>query len=136
MSSILITGGAGYIGSHTVLAFREEGYGVVVLDDLSSGRREAVPEDVVFIEGNAGDQALVSRVLRDKDVGAVVHFAGSIVVPESITDPLKYYRNNTCMSRNLIQACAEAGVKRFVFSSTAAVYGMPDEVPILTARPS
>ena len=135
MTSILITGGAGYIGSHAVLAFREEGYGVVVLDDLSSGRREAVPEDVTFIEGNAGNQDLLAEIFRQHGVAAVVHFAGSIVVPESITDPLKYYRNNTCVSRNLIQACVDSGISRFVFSSTAAVYGMPDEVPISEDAP-
>ncbi|MEE8189794.1 MAG: UDP-glucose 4-epimerase GalE [Kiloniellales bacterium] len=130
MSSVLITGGAGYIGSHAVLAFRAAGYETVVLDDLSSGRREAVPGDVAFVEGGAGDRALVSRVLQDHGVAVVVHFAGSIEVAESVADPLKYYRNNTCASRSLIQACVEAGIGRFVFSSTAAVYGMPDEVPI------
>ena len=136
MSSVLITGGAGYIGSHAVLAFRAAGYETVVLDDLSSGRREAVPGDVPFVEGDAGDRALVSQVLRDHGVAAVVHFAGSIVVAESVADPLKYYRNNTCASRSLIQACVEAGIGRFVFSSTAAVYGMPDEVPISEDAPT
>ena len=127
---ILITGGAGYIGSHAVLAFREAGAPVVVLDDLSTGRRERVPEDVIFVEGGAGDGALVRDIIQSHDVAAVVHFAGSIVVPESVTDPLMYYRNNTCVSRALIEACIEGGVGRFVFSSTAAVYGMPDTVPI------
>ncbi len=134
--SILITGGAGYIGSHAVLAFRAAGYGTVVLDDLSSGHREALPDDVTLVEGDAGDQALVGRILRDHGVEAVVHFAGSIVVPESVADPLEYYRNNTCASRNLIQACVAGGVRRFVFSSTAAIYGMPEEVPIPEHAPT
>ena len=133
---ILITGGAGYIGSHAVLVFRTAGYDAVVLDDLSSGHREALADDVAFVEGDAGDQALVSQVLRDHGIEAVVHFAGSIVVPESVADPLEYYRNNTCASRNLIQACVAGGVRRFVFSSTAAVYGMPDRVPIPEDAPT
>ncbi len=102
----------------------------MVLDDLSSGHREALPDDVALVEGDAGDRALVGRILQDHGIEAVVHFAGSIVVPESVADPLEYYRNNTCASRNLIQACVAAGVRRFVFSSTAAVYGMPETVPI------
>ena len=133
---ILITGGAGYIGSHAVLAFRAAGYGTVVLDDLSNGHRQAVPDDVDFIEGDAGDQALVCRILEDHGIEAVVHFAGSIVVPESVADPLKYYRNNTGTSQNLIQACVAGGVPRFVFSSTAAVYGMPETVPIPEDAPT
>ena len=133
---VLITGGAGYIGSHAVLAFREAGAPVVVLDDLSTGRRERVPEDVIFVEGGAGDGALVRDIIQSHDVAAVVHFAGSIVVPESVTDPLMYYRNNTCVSRALIEACIEGGVGRFVFSSTAAVYGMPDTVPIPENAPT
>jgi len=122
---VLVTGGAEYIGSHAVLAFREAGYRVVVIDDLSTGRREAVPAGVPFIHGDVGDRALVGRVLREHGVSAVVHFAGSIVVPESVADPLKYYRNNTAASRTLIEACVASGVGRFIFSSTAAVYGLP-----------
>ncbi len=133
---ILITGGAGYIGSHAVLAFREAGGAVVVLDDLSTGRREVVPEDVPLVEGDAGDGALVRDLIASHGIGAVVHFAGSIVVPESVTDPLKYYRNNTCASRALIEACVAGGVRRFVFSSTAAVYGMPATVPIPEDAPT
>ena len=129
-ATILVTGGAGYIGSHAVLAFRDAGYSVVVLDDLSTGVRQAVPEDVVFVEGDAGDPVLTKALLRDHRVDAVVHFAGSIVVPESVSDPLKYYRNNTVVSRNLIEACVETGVRSFVFSSTAAVYGEPETVPV------
>ncbi|MEE8504760.1 MAG: UDP-glucose 4-epimerase GalE [Kiloniellales bacterium] len=136
MTSVLITGGAGYIGSHAALAFREAGYSVVVLDDLSAGRRDMVPGDVAFVEGDAGDPALLVELFREHGVDAVVHFAGSIVVPESVTDPLKYYRNNTCVSRALIQACVAGGVRRFVFSSTAAVYGMPETTPIPEDAPT
>ena len=136
MTSVLITGGAGYIGSHAALAFREAGYSVVVLDDLSAGRRDMVPGDVAFEEGDAGDPALLVELFREHGVDAVVHFAGSIVVPESVTDPLKYYRNNTCVSRALIQACVAGGVRRFVFSSTAAVYGMPETTPIPEDAPT
>ena len=133
---VLITGGAGYIGSHAVLAFRDAGTPVVVLDDLSTGRRERVPEDVPLVEGDAGDGALVGDLIAAHGIAAVVHFAGSIVVPESMADPLKYYRNNTCASRALIEACVAGGVRRFVFSSTAAVYGMPAAVPIPEDAPT
>ena len=128
--TILITGGAGYIGSHAILAFEAAGYGVVVLDDLSTGRRNAVPERFTFIEGNAGNSELVGTIFSDHRVTAVVHFAGSLVVPESVENPLKYYANNTCASRNLIAVCIEMGVKHFIFSSTAAVYGIPAHTPV------
>jgi len=134
--TILVTGGAGYIGSHVVLALREFGSRVVVLDDLSVGRREAIPEDVVFVEGDAGDSVLVAETIRHHDISGVVHFAGSTIVPESIADPLKYYRNNSCASRALIQACIEGGVRNFVFSSSAAVYGIPDRVPVAESAPA
>ena len=134
--AVIVTGGAGYIGSHAVLAFREAAYPVVVVDDLSTGRRESVPDGVPFIEGNAGDRELVGRVIRDHGVGAVVHFAGSIVIPESVSDPLKYYRNNTAASRNLIEACVANHVKYFIFSSTAAVYGHPEKVPVSEDAPT
>lgn len=134
--SVLITGGAGYIGSHTVLAFREVGYDVIVLDDLSSGFRSAVPTDIHFVEGDAGDQALVSSIIREHQVCGVIHFAGSIVVPESVREPLKYYRNNTSVSRNLIEACVDCGVRSFIFSSTAAVYGIPDEATVSETTPT
>ncbi len=133
---VLITGGAGYIGSHAVLAFGAAGHPVVVLDDLSTGRREAVAGEVPFVTGDAGDMNLVAKTIRAHDIGAVVHFAGSIVVPESVADPLKYYRNNTGVSRNLIQACVDTGVRHFIFSSTAAVYGIPDTVPVLEVMPA
>ena len=135
-TTVLITGGAGYIGSHAVFAFRDAGCRVVVLDDFSTGRRDRMPEHVVLIQGDAGDSGLLERALREHDIGAVVHFAGSIVVPESVADPLKYYRNNTCVSRILIHACVEAGVRHFIFSSTAAVYGIPETVPIAEDAPT
>ena len=133
---VLITGGAGYIGSHAVLAFSAAGHPTVVLDELASGRREAVAAPVPFIVGDAGDRDLVARIVRDHAIGAVAHFAGSIVVPESVADPLKYYRNNTGVSRNLIQTCLETGVRHFIFSSTAAVYGIPETVPITEDAPT
>ena len=129
-NTVLVTGGAGYIGSHAVLALLEAGRKPVVVDDLSTGRRELVPEGVPLIVGDVGDGALMRRVLAEYRCGAVMHFAGSIVVPESVTDPLSYYRNNTCASRSLIEACVAAGVSRFIFSSTAAVYGEPEAVPV------
>ena len=132
----LITGGAGYIGSHAVMAFRDAGLPVVVLDNLTTGRRDRLPADIPFVEGDAGDADLAGDVIRSHGIATVVHFAGSIVVPESVTDPLKYYRNNTCTSRNLIEASVAGGVRRFVFSSTAAVYGMPEQVPIAEDAPT
>ncbi|HEU4625674.1 MAG TPA: UDP-glucose 4-epimerase GalE [Steroidobacteraceae bacterium] len=122
--TILVTGGAGYIGSHTVLQLRERGERVVVLDNLYSGFRQAVL-DTPLIVGSVGDRELVARVLRDHKVDTVLHFAAHTIVPESVADPLKYYGNNTCGTRTLLECCAEAGVKHFVFSSTAAVYGIP-----------
>lgn len=122
--SILVTGGAGYIGSHVVLQLRERGERVVVLDDLSTGFREAV-RDTPLVIGNAGDSALVSHTLRTHDVDTVMHFAASISVPDSVREPLAYYRNNTVNTRALLEACATHGLTQFVFSSTAAVYGMP-----------
>lgn len=122
--SILVTGGAGYIGSHTVLQLRERGHKVVVLDNLYTGFRQAVL-DTPLVVGSVGDSELVGRVLREHGVDTVMHFAAHTIVPESVSDPLKYYGNNTCGTRSLLQSCAEAGVKNFVFSSTAAVYGIP-----------
>ncbi len=140
-AAVLVTGGAGYIGSHVVLALLDAGYPVVVLDDLSTGRRDAVAPAAGFVEGDIGDVRLVAETIDSHGVAAVMHFAGSIVVPESVADPLKYYLQNTCKSRGLIQACVEAGVGRFVFSSTAAVYGsvgggpVPESAPALPASP-
>lgn len=123
-SSILVTGGAGYIGSHTVLQLRERGERVVVLDDLSTGFRQAVL-DTPLVVGKVGDRDLVMEILRTHGVDTVLHFAAHTIVPESVSNPLKYYGNNTCSTRSLLECCVEAGVRNFVFSSTAAVYGIP-----------
>jgi UDP-glucose 4-epimerase len=123
--TILVTGGAGYIGSHTVLQLRQRGHKVVVLDNLYTGFRQAVL-DTPLIVGNVGDRELVGQVLREHGIQTVMHFAAHTIVPESVSDPLKYYGNNTCATRSLLQSCVEGGVKHFVFSSTAAVYGIPE----------
>ncbi|MEO8547795.1 MAG: UDP-glucose 4-epimerase GalE [Sphingomicrobium sp.] len=128
--SVLVTGGAGYIGSHAVLALRDGGWPVVVIDDLSNGTRDVVPNDVPFFEGSIADRALVDRILGEQKIGAILHFAGSIVVPESVEKPLEYYANNTLASHALISAAVAARVPHIVFSSTAAVYGEPEQVPI------
>ncbi len=122
--TILVTGGAGYIGSHVVLQLRERGESVVVLDNLSRGFRQSVG-DTPLVVGDIADQALVTRLLREHGVDTVIHFAAFTIVPESVRDPLKYYGNNVCGTRNLLQCCAEAGLSQFVFSSSAAVYGTP-----------
>jgi UDP-glucose 4-epimerase len=127
---VLVTGGAGYIGSHAVLALKDAGWPVAVIDDLSNGAREAVPSDIPFYEGTIADRALVDRIFREQGTQAIMHFAGSIVVPESVEQPLKYYANNTLASHALISAAVAAGVKHILFSSTAAVYGAPESVPI------
>jgi UDP-glucose 4-epimerase len=132
---VLVTGGAGYIGSHAVLALKDAGWSVCVIDDLSNGTRRVVPEGVPFFEGNIADRAFVDRVLSEQRIGAVMHFAGSIVVPESVEQPLKYYANNTLASHSLISAAVNAGVKHILFSSTAAVYGAPERVPIVEDDP-
>jgi UDP-glucose 4-epimerase len=121
--SVLITGGAGYIGSHMVLAALERGETVVVLDNLSTGNRGLVAEKATFVQGNAGDQALVRKLIAEHKIDAIIHFAGSIIVPESVAEPLAYYANNTVVARNLIEAAVEGRVRHFIFSSTAAVYG-------------
>lgn len=128
--SILVTGGCGYIGSHMVHALVDAGERVVVLDNLSTGTRAAIPGSVPLVVGSVGDQALVERLAREHQVSAIIHFAGSIVVPESVADPLKYYRNNTANSRTLLEAAVACGIEQFIFSSTAAVYGNPERVPI------
>jgi UDP-glucose 4-epimerase len=122
--SILVTGGAGYIGSHVVRQLGERSENVVVLDNLSSGFRSAVLRGT-FVVGDSGDRDLVSRVLREHRIETVMHFAAHTIVPESVSNPLKYYGNNTCSTRSLLQCCQEANIKHFVFSSTAAVYGIP-----------
>ena len=130
MASVLVTGGAGYIGSHAVLALKDAGHQVSVIDNLVTGFRWAVPEDVPFYEGNVADESLLDRIVAEQGVAAIMHFAGSVVVPESVSDPLKYYRNNTAASRTLIESAVRNGVKHFIFSSTAAVYGIPDHTPV------
>lgn len=123
--SILVTGGAGYIGSHVVRQLAERRERIVVLDNLSTGFRSAVLNGTLVV-GDTGDRALVSSLLREHDIKTVMHFAAHTIVPESVSNPLKYYGNNTCSTRSLLQACSEAGVEHFVFSSTAAVYGIPE----------
>ena len=127
---VLVTGGAGYIGSHAVLALLDSGWPVVVIDDLSTGFDWAVPEAAAFAKGDIADSALVARLIAEHRIGAIMHFAGSIIVPESVENPLKYYLNNTVKSRALIESAVEGGVRHFIFSSTAATYGNPDVVPV------
>ena len=135
--AVLVTGGAGFIGSHMVLSLLDAGKKVVVLDNLSTGFRWAVPDAATLVVGDVGDQDLVRTVIRKYQIDAIIHFAGSIVVPESVADPLGYYNNNTVKSRALIQSAVETGVKNFIFSSTAAVYGNPQENPVFeTAQPA
>lgn len=128
--SVLVTGGAGYIGSHMVLELLANGEKPVVLDDLSTGFRWAVPDDVPFIQGDVADGHLVERVLRDNKIDAIIHFAARIVVPDSVSDPLGYYFANTMKTRNLLQAAVTVGIPHFVFSSTAAIYGNPQVNPV------
>ena len=127
---VLVTGGAGFIGSHMVLELLDAGEDVVVLDNLSTGFRWAVPGGAKFVEGDIGDHDLVSRLFLSNSIDAIIHFAGSVVVPESVANPLGYYLNNTCKSRSLIASAVEIKVPHFIFSSTAAVYGMPKENPV------
>jgi UDP-glucose 4-epimerase len=128
--TVLVTGGAGYIGSHMVYELLDAGEDVVVLDNLSTGFRWAIPDHVPFHEGDTGDEALAHSIIAKHGVDAIIHFAASIVVPDSVADPLGYYRNNTANSRTLIEAAVKGGVKHFIFSSTAAVYGNPKAVPV------
>jgi UDP-glucose 4-epimerase len=128
--AVLVTGGAGYIGSHMVYELVDAGEQVVVLDNLSTGFQWAVAADAPLIIGETGDQTLVGRIIREYGIDAIIHFAASIVVPDSVRDPLLYYRNNTANSRALIESAAHGGVQHFIFSSTAAVYGNPGEAPV------
>jgi UDP-glucose 4-epimerase len=121
----MVTGGAGYIGSHVVQQLRTRGERVVVIDDLSTGFRQAVTDSPLIV-GDMGDKALVTRIFNEHQVDTVMHFAAKTIVPESVREPLRYYANNTCMTRNLLECCQQQGIRQFVFSSTAAVYGMPD----------
>jgi UDP-glucose 4-epimerase len=128
--SVLVTGGAGFIGSHMALELLDAGEDVFVVDNLSTGFRWAVPDGATFVEGDVGDQDLVLGLLQRNAIDAVLHFAGSIVVPESVADPLGYYLNNTCKSRSLIACAVETKIPNFIFSSTAAVYGIPKINPV------
>ena len=137
---VLVTGGAGYIGSHAVHALRDSGRRVVVIDNLSTGFRFAVPDDVPFYEGDIADQSLLERIFAEQGIGkghgAIMHFAGSIIVPESVSKPLSYYENNTGKSRGLIAAAVAAGVPHILFSSTAATYGMPEVSQVTEQTPT
>src|SRR5690606_19159214 len=127
---VLVTGGAGYIGSHAVLALKDAGWPVAVIDNLTTGFRWAIPEDVPFFLGDIEDGDLLARIFASHGTAAVMHFAGSIIVPESVENPLKYYHNNTVKSRALIEAAVKAGVEHCIFSSTAATYGIPEASPV------
>ena len=133
--AVLVTGGAGYIGSHMALKLGDSGEETVVLDNLVTGFDWAIDHRACFVQGDAGDIEFVSNVIRERKITEIIHFAGSIVVPESVTDPLKYYRNNTATSRNLLEAAVKTGVERFIFSSTAAVYGMTGLAPVEETTP-
>lgn len=132
--TVLVTGGAGYIGSHMVLALTDAGIDTVVVDNLSTGFTWAVSPAAKLVRGNIGDEGLMMQVMAEHKVDAVVHFAGSIVVPDSVSDPLGYYLNNTVNSRALMHSAVKSGVKNFIFSSTAAVYGNPKTLPVTEAE--
>ncbi|MFM5930804.1 MAG: UDP-glucose 4-epimerase GalE [Novosphingobium sp.] len=132
---VLVTGGAGYIGSHAVLALKDAGWAVSVIDNLTTGFRFAVPDGVPFFEGDVEDGALLARIFAEQGTQAIMHFAGSIVVPESVENPLKYYHNNTAKSRALVEAAVTGGVPHFIFSSTAATYGEPEVSPVREDSP-
>ncbi|MDE1467255.1 UDP-glucose 4-epimerase GalE [Aurantiacibacter sp. D1-12] len=132
---VLVTGGAGYIGSHAVLALLDGGWPVAVIDNLSTGFKFAIPDGVPLYEGDIEDADLLARIFAEQGTQAVMHFAGSIIVPESVEDPLKYYHNNTVKSRALVEAVVKAGVPHFIFSSTAATYGIPEESPVREDTP-
>jgi UDP-glucose 4-epimerase len=133
--SVLVTGGAGYIGSHMALELLDAGEQAVVLDDLSTGLPWAVPREAELVEGDVGDQAQVRRLIESRGIESIIHFAGSVVVPDSVADPLGYYLNNTVKSRALIEIAVKCGVRHFIFSSTAAVYGMTGDRPVAEDAP-
>ncbi len=128
--TVLVSGGAGFIGSHTTLALSERGEDVIVIDNLSTGFEWAIPQSAKLIKGDIGDRELVNKAIADHKVNAIIHFAGSIVVPDSVKDPLSYYHNNTVKSRELIECAVKGNVDHFIFSSTAAVYGTPVTNPV------
>ena len=133
--TVLVTGGAGYIGSHMVLELLDRGDRLVVLDDLSTGAKWAVPQQATLITGDVADQPLVERIIAEHGITALAHFAAKIVVPDSVTDPLGYYHGNTVKTRALVESMVKGGVKHIIFSSTAAVYGEPEIVPIAESSP-
>ncbi len=132
---VLVTGGAGYIGSHAVLALLDTGWPVAVIDNLVTGFRFAVPEGVPFYEGDIADEALLARIFAEQKIPAIMHFSGSVVVPESVDNPLKYYLNNTAKARALLASVVDASVPHVIFSSTAATYGIPEESPVREDTP-
>jgi len=134
--TVLVTGGAGYIGTHMVQALVQAGEGVVVIDNLSTGFSALLPQGVPLFIGDAADENLVEGVIAAHEVKSIIHLAGSVVVPDSMRDPLAYYRNNTMTTRSLLNAAVKSGVNRFIFSSTAAVYGNPDQVPVAEDAPT
>jgi UDP-glucose 4-epimerase len=134
--AVLVTGGAGYIGSHAVLALLDSGHRPVVIDNLVTGFRWAVPSAVEFYEGDIADSQLVARIIEKEQINAVMHFAGSVVVPESVENPLKYYRNNTANTRALIESVISNNVRHMIFSSTAATYGIPESSPVREDMPT
>ncbi len=133
---VLVTGGAGYIGSHAVLALKDAGHMPVVIDNLVTGFRWAIPNDVAFHHGDIADSELVARIIETYKIEAIMHFAGSVVVPESVENPLKYYHNNTANSRALIDSAITGGVHHMIFSSTAATYGIPEQSPVREDMPT
>jgi UDP-glucose 4-epimerase len=133
--SVLVTGGAGYIGAHMLLALEDAGERAVALDNLSTGARWLAPKSASFVEADVGDEAALETIFAEHDIRDVIHFAGSILVPESIRHPLDYYKNNTANTLKLLSACVKAGVSRFIFSSTASVYGTPERTPVSETSP-
>lgn len=134
--SVLVTGGAGYIGSHAVLALLDSGHRPVVIDSLITGFRWAVPDGVIFYEGDIADSSTIARITQNEHIDAVMHFAGSVVVPESVENPLKYYHNNTAKTRSLIESLIANKVRHMIFSSTAATYGIPETSPVREDMPT
>lgn len=134
--SVLVTGGAGYIGSHAVLALLDSGHRPVVIDSLITGFRWAVPDGVIFYEGDIADSSTITRITQNEHIDAVMHFAGSVVVPESVGNPLKYYHNNTAKTRSLIESLIANKVRHMIFSSTAATYGIPETSPVREDMPT
>jgi UDP-glucose 4-epimerase len=132
---VLVSGGAGYIGSHAVLALKDAGWEPVVIDNLVTGFRWAVADDIPFVEADIEDNDAVAKAIKDYNIGAILHFAGSVVVPESVENPLKYYHNNTAKSRAFIDSAISNNIRHFIFSSTAATYGIPEESPVREDTP-